>query len=192
MATAEFDELNVLNSQIDTIRARFDDYKKGVAYYLDAKEAEDEIEELYIMAYIFGVDYANSILGIEAEPSEDRLEELLNRQIDGKTFRDRVEEHFEEEQYGLCGNVAETGAMSAYNQAIEDVAKDSGMKCRKTWKTVGDMKVRATHDYLEGMTKDLDEPFYTFTGDSALYPGGFFDVENNANCRCHLILTREG
>lgn len=53
-----------------------------------------------------------------------------------------------------------------------------------------DDKVRDTHDYLEGMSVGIDEEFYTYDGDHALYPGGFENAQNNVNCRCFLTYTK--
>lgn len=61
----------------------------------------------------------------------------------------------------------------------------------KTWETMGDEKVRMTHDYLENMTLPFDEEFVTIGGDSALAPGMFQDAENNVNCRCWLSYSKK-
>jgi hypothetical protein len=71
----------------------------------------------------------------------------------------------------------------------EEVQQINGINILKEWHTVGDDKVRETHKYLEGYKIPLDERFYTFDGDSALYPGGFEEAQNNVGCRCILIYT---
>jgi hypothetical protein len=53
-----------------------------------------------------------------------------------------------------------------------------------------DNRVRDTHFYLEGMTVDINDKFYTYDGDSAYRPGGFEKAENNCGCRCLLMYSR--
>lgn len=62
----------------------------------------------------------------------------------------------------------------------------------KTWETMGDDRVRLTHDYLEGKTIPFDEEFITIGGDSAMAPGMFEDATNNCNCRCWLTYKKQG
>ena len=59
----------------------------------------------------------------------------------------------------------------------------------KQWQTMRDGRVRDTHSYLQSAMVNLDDKFYTFDGDSALYPGGFELPENNVNCRCWIVLA---
>ena len=53
-----------------------------------------------------------------------------------------------------------------------------------------DDKVRDTHQYLEGIEVGLDDLFYSESGASAEYPGGFGDPEEDCNCRCYVTLVR--
>ena len=52
-----------------------------------------------------------------------------------------------------------------------------------------DDKVRDTHSYLQSKKVPIGEEFFTYDGDSALYPGGFKSAENNVNCRCFLTYS---
>ena len=54
---------------------------------------------------------------------------------------------------------------------------------------MADEKVRDTHQYLELMTVDIDEDFYTYDGDHASAPGMFELAQNNVNCRCELLFS---
>lgn len=85
--------------------------------------------------------------------------------------------------------VVETEANRMHNAGAFDTAKAyaaEGHTVYKRWVTMMDEKVRSTHLYLEGESVPLDEEFFTFDGDSALYPGGFSLPNNNINCRCDL------
>ena len=87
---------------------------------------------------------------------------------------------------------AETGTQGPVQQgssAPGSVKSQKGV-VKKTWVTMADEKVRATHDYLEGETIPFEDDFYTFDGDYASRPGGFLFPENNINCRCRLILSK--
>ena len=81
--------------------------------------------------------------------------------------------------------VIETEAHRMYNNGSRDRALKAGAKYKK-WMTMGDDRVRDTHDYIAGERIPIDERFYTYDGDSALMPGGFDAAENNVNCRCWL------
>lgn len=83
----------------------------------------------------------------------------------------------------------EAEANRCFNEGVIQASK--GTKgVMKTWETMGDERVRETHDYLEGMKIPVEEEFITIGGDSALAPGGFQDPENNCGCRCYLTLTK--
>lgn len=91
--------------------------------------------------------------------------------------------------------VAETEYHRMYNTGAYDVASEmekQGYTMYKVWMTMGDEKVRFAHMYIDGMAVPLDEEFFTYDGDSALYPGDFTDPSNNVNCRCWLEYTSEG
>ena len=47
-----------------------------------------------------------------------------------------------------------------------------------------DDRVRDTHDYLEGVEVGLDDEFYTYLGNKAMFPGQFGVAEEDVNCRC--------
>ena len=72
----------------------------------------------------------------------------------------------------------------AYDTAV--AINKTGKTIYKRWDTMLDEKVRSTHLYLEGDRVPLDRAFFTFDGDSAMYPGGFTLASNNVNCRCGL------
>lgn len=84
--------------------------------------------------------------------------------------------------------IAETESHRIANKAALDTAKYAGAT-KKTWATMLDDRVRESHDYLEGMTVDIDEDFFTFDGDHAPAPGLFETAENNVNCRCELLFS---
>lgn len=178
--------------------AEFDEIH-AMAEYIILNETEDAAEEevrnMLIEAYIRGrkktcddldwdwTDYY--LLGWD-----EWEREVIYKEIAGKTFADRVREHFRDmDVEGLTRTIVtefhrdfETGG---HDQA-KVIEKESGHKVKKIWNTVGDDRVRETHDYIHGMTALDDSRFYTFDGDSARFPGDFEKPENNIGCRCWL------
>lgn len=192
MAQAEFDELNVLESQQDVM-------VEGIGEVIDdpnrtkiSSDIEDDLEELLFMAYALGSDYANRILGADIEADTQKIQDAVFKEIDGETWRERIRKHIADGNLGMVQNVIRTESDRVYNEAVINTAEDSGISdATKTWLTQEDEKVRHTHSYIDKVTVGLNEKFFTSDGDSALYPGGFSNVANNANCRCHIRITRK-
>lgn len=168
------------------------------------KEAEDSILDLLIMAYVFGCDQAGDDLGIIPEPDEEKTQKALDLKIDGKTYVDRLreavigvsknekaEEQAEEKEKRpdnrtpeeKIETIMETEAHRMYGAGGYDMATDVP-NVSKTWVDHGDDRVRESHKYINGLTVELNERFYTLDGDSALYPGDFTLPQNNVGCRC--------
>ena len=148
-------------------------------------EAEDAMVQLLAEAYYLGLHEAEMMLFREIDAELDELEDILWTEIDGKTFVDRLDEHL------ANGTSIETLARSefhrVYNAALFAAGKRGGATT-KTWVTMGDWRVRETHDSLEGATVGIDDYFYSFSGDKALRPGGFATAAENSNCRCSLLI----
>ena len=150
------------------------------------KEFCDWLEFVLCLVYAYGWHDAEEIVGIGPfkDGSDDKAVNLV---IDGQTFRERITEDSTPEE---VMRIIDTEAHRDYNTGVYDAAKESGKSgIKKQWETMMDGRVRETHDYLQGMKVDLDDRFYTFDGDSALYPGGFALPENNINCRCWTVLS---
>ena len=156
----------------------------------ERKRFEDYMEFVLCLVYDYGWKDAETIVGIV--PFKDGLDDkTVNLEIANMTFRDRVEEQFNNGSVEGLLRIIETEAHRDYNTGVQNSAEKSGVKgIRKRWKTMLDPKVRETHSYLEGMTVDLNDRFYTFDGDSALVPGGFTLPDNNVNCRCVIQLVK--
>lgn len=178
-----FDELNKLTQErINGVNLK------------DKREVEDTIYDLLVMAYAFGEDYADEILGIEKNTDYEKMGDSILKKTKGENYKDRVEKWLKTENTDLKNDfqrIVETEATRVYNEAILDTAKASGMNVKKRWKTMEDESVRDTHFYLDNVTIGLEEEFLTFDGDSALTPGGFTLAQNNCNCRCVIELVKE-
>lgn len=189
-----FDELNVLRTKLEGYAVD----ENGTRRKMDEEDIIDELLDLYLLTYGNGVEDAmeslsipqsDSLLGTMTRP--DPVREVIYRQIDGKTFEDRIREYAPIGDIESIMRVAETDSHRIYNTALFTTAESSGYEWTKTWVTMKDPRVRETHDPLEGVTLGAHEEFYTFDGDSAMYPGDFTDPNNNINCRCVLRLNLE-
>lgn len=156
------------------------------------KETEDILEDILIMAYIFGVQDTSDALGVPIEPNTDLMMQAVYKKVADKDFRQRVSEYVTAGTVEDIQRVAETDATRIYNTAVMDAGKQSGVPgLRKRWNTMADPRVREEHSYLEGMTVGIDEEFYTWDGFHTLAPGGFGVPELDINCRCYLTLSRD-
>lgn len=79
-------------------------------------------------------------------------------------------------------------ASYASTQYLQNV---TGSKVEKMWLAANDSKTRQTHAHLDGKTVPANGYFY-IGSDSALYPGGFSQVGNNARCRCTYVEVIDG
>lgn len=155
----------------------------------------DDVLSFLINAYALGIRNAGIMLGHELSVNVDQMEDAIYLVIEGKTFADRVADHVGGNDIGGLQSLVESEYHRVYNAAVQDGATDyvnnGGFGVTKHWHTVKDNLVRETHKYLEGQSVPLEEEFFTYDGDHAAYPGGFTKVENNANCRCIVILTTD-
>ena len=190
MAQAEFDELNVLESQQDEMVS-------GIGEIIDdpnrakiSTNIEDDLEDLLFMAYALGSDYANRILGTDVEADTKKIQDSVFKKIDGETWRERIRRHLEEGDLGLVQNVIRTESERVYNEAVLDTTEESGEEAYKTWETMEDDRVRDPHVLLHGVRVPIDGYFWV-DGARASAPHGFGVPELDCNCRCRLRITRK-
>lgn len=191
---AEFDELNTLGE------ALYRDYEAGK---ITKEEVCEQVEAMLIHAYRNGFKIGSEDLEIdeadiafaemELSKHPEWIQASVEKKIDGKTFKDRVEEHLEKmDGASSIGKVLASEYHRDTNEGIfklgKTIEKLKNAFLSKTWVGVMDERERDTHVYLEGMTIPLDSEFYTYTGDHALYPGMFGNAEEDVNCRCTVKL----
>lgn len=178
-----FDELNKFS---DTVRSRYgsDALKKE-----DEEDIIDELLDLLLLSYAMGNSVTNANLSSAWTPALTEVDETVNAEIAGKTWRQRVEEYFD--NGGTVDDIvriAETETHRIANTAALNTARKAGAT-NKTWVTMADERVRDTHAYLEMETVGINDDFYTYDGDHAPAPGMFDLAENNVNCRCELLFS---
>ena len=175
----KWDELELIRREATILWSGKPDRKKR-------QEFCDWLEFVLCHVYAYGWQGVEDILGrIRVDWNGDT--DTVNLEIAGKTFRDRVLDASTAEE---VLRIIDTEATRDYNAGAYNAAKASGREgLRKRWYTMRDDRVRDTHDYLEGMEVGIDDAFYTYDGDSAMYPGGFSLPENNCNCRCSVAIV---
>ena len=151
----------------------------------------DDFLDFLVDAYLMGCEEAGNMLGIIPDISTSQMHSVIFRSIAGETFEGRVQTHVENDDLPALKILAESEFHRVYNAAEMDGARQAGSGIAKTWNTMEDFRVRPTHDYIDKVTKPLEEEFYTFDGDHAMQPGDFILPENNVNCRCWLTFDRE-
>ena len=195
MTILPFDEINSLESRISVYfeDGEGEDGKKGrIKSRKDRDEIENELLDLFILAYASGANATNAELGTTGRPSVDAVDAAVYAKVAGKTWKERIDEYFETggTLYDIR-RIAETDAIRIYNQGALDAVTANGVTdVNKRWVTMMDDRVRDTHDYLEGMVVPFNQDFYTYDGDHASAPGLFTKAENNVNCRCVIEVIR--
>ena len=212
-----FDQLSVLRSELESDFAAGPEERKRrkkdrideilemlIMAYMFGNESANTM--------LFGQDIVDTI-----DPDEpnrpvridvDDMEKSVFKDIAGKDWEQRVSEYYDSDSGTVDDviRVVDTDMNRIYNDSVLDVgekanagkvewsnddlpAPDTKDRVMKTWQTVLDDRVRDQHSYLEGMTIPVGRRFYTYTGDSARYPGDFSDPNNNCNCRCAISLS---
>lgn len=163
---AKFDELNTLFTNI--VNAN------------NENEAREAFDDILIDAYIEGFASAAYILGEDTSIDNAELDRAIHKEYSGISIQDKAEQYYTDNDTESLKALLDSEYHRVYNTARDNAYKGY----RKQWVTVGDDKVRPTHDLLDGVIVGEGERFYTYDGDSALFPGDFTSAENNANCRC--------
>lgn len=185
-----FDEINqMISTSYRLAVTELDDVQDQVAQIID------DLLSMLILAYNAGMDATAQNLAADLSVDLDALEDALYTSIDGKTFEQRVQEYVLAQDMAGLSVVAASEYHRLYNVGAYDGAQQfvrtQGLGITKRWVTVRDDRVRETHRYLEGMSVDVDEEFYTSDGDHAPYPGAFRKAKNNVGCRCIVIYDPE-
>ena len=159
-------------------------------YFEDGKirsreDLEDIIDDMF---YIFLLSYHHGAAAVNPEykPTLKTAMETIDDDVAGKTWRERMQEHFE--QGGTLADVVrivESEAHRDANTAAYKAAKAKGCTT-KTWHAVMDDRTRESHRYLNGVTIPIDDEFYSAFGGSTMFPGQWGIPEEDINCRCWL------
>ena len=182
MDLVPFDELNKVE---DGLSIHFNAEGK-IASRQDAEDIIDELLDLFLLSTANGMEAVNYDMGSSVVIPVDVAMGIVDTEIDGKTWRDRVMDYYENggNEYDIR-RIIETEAHRDANAAAYETAMRAGATVKR-WNTMGDDRVRDTHEYLDGVTAPMDGSFYSFRGGSTLYPGQWGIAEEDVNCRCWL------
>ncbi len=152
----------------------------------DAEETEDLLLDYFLCAYSMGNEATNKSLSSEYTPSLDDIMNVINAEVAGKTWRERVEGYFSEGgTVEDISRIATTEAHRIANKAAYEAAKAKGCTL-KTWHCMMLPTSRDTHIYLDGVSAPIDGEFYSFKGNKTKYPGQWGVAEEDVNCLCFL------
>lgn len=197
----DFDELNTIRLTLgEEVFAMVREDGKP-----NRKRCEDIIFDLLTMGYVYGIEVAGLDLETDIPVDNARMREVAMLPTAGETFAQRLDRHITEFEQSTedvvmatdklvnaLSVLAETETHRTINQGIMDGAEwyeaETGQTVYKQWVTMKDERVRLEHDLLEGATVPLDARFYSWSGDSARFPGDFASPELNIGCRCVLRL----
>lgn len=172
-----FDAINRLENELPIY---FEDGK--IRSKVDLDDIIEEMFELFLLSYNRGVEAVNP----DYQPTLRNKIETIDEKIDGKTWRERMREHFD--NGGTIADVTriiETEAHRDANTAAYEAAKAAGCTT-KTWHAVMDDRTRDSHRYLNGVTIPIDAEFYSAFGGSTMFPGQWGIPEEDIGCRCWL------
>ena len=152
----------------------------------DCEDIIDEMLDLYLLFYASGVRSVNEQFGTDIQPSSDEIQKTIYQKIDGATWEDRVWTWYEAGGTEAdIARIAETEAHRDGNAAAYETAVKAGAT-KKTWVCMMLPTSRDTHIYLNGTTVGINDEFYTFLGNKAMYPGQFGVAEEDINCMCQV------
>jgi len=169
------DELNVLRRDIRQ-------------YVGDTAKIKDLVLDWLLLAYADGVADVNRQLGGEWQPDIDRVQDVISADVGGMTIDERIDQYIYLEDVEGLTDIVGNERQRIYNTASYDTATALNAKT-KTWHCMMLPTSRDTHIYLDGVTKNMDEYFYTYNGNAALYPQGFNEASEDINCLCTLTFT---
>ena len=181
-----FDELNAFK---ENLPVHFD-VEGHIRSKQDEEDIIDELLDLFLLAYASGMDTVNRDLDADIMPPVDEVMRVVDREIAGKTWRERVNEYFQ--NGGTIGDIiriAETETHRDANEAAFETAKAAGAT-EKEWHCMLLPTSRDTHIYLDGVTAPIDGEFYSFRGGSTKFPGQWGIAEEDVNCLCWLTYSK--
>lgn len=180
-----WDEINALENKAEEAkkRAETEGFDRVVADYID------EVTDLFEMDYMYGVQDTSQQLGVSIDPDFNEVTAALEKKFDGKGYKDRIREYFQNGNSYDIARVVATDAHRIYNTAMYDAAKRGGAT-GKTWNCMMLPTSRDSHVYLNGVTVPLDAEFYSYKGGSTYYPGQWGIAEEDCNCLCWLTYRK--
>ena len=176
----KFDEIHVKSKSLLVENEHFGEKKK-------IKNTIDDFISILVECFIDGW-FSTGLPKIKPLDIE-LMYSIIYLKIGEETVEDRLLKYIQNDDLSNLQKLMESEAHRVHETAAFEIAKfnqEEGKTVKKKWHTMNDLKVRDTHDFIDGIEIDLFSKFTTFDLDSAFHPGGFSQAENNVNCRCWL------
>lgn len=186
MTILPFDELNKFR---DTLAVHFDTEGK-IRSKRDEEDIIDELLDLFLLSAALGSASANEDLGTDYHIGTKTATDIIDREVAGKTWRERVQEYFE--NGGTAADImriAETESHRDANEAAYVTATEAGATT-KTWHCMMLPTSRDSHIYLNGTTAPIDGLFYSINGGSTQFPGEWGIADEDCNCYCYCTFSK--
>ena len=181
-----FDEINQFR---DTLHIHFDADGK-LQSKKDEEDIIDEMLDLFLLAAARGSAVANASLGADVHIGTKTAVDIIDREIAGKTWRERVREYFDNGGTEAdIMRIAETEAHRDANEAGYVTATEAGATT-KVWHCMMLPTSRDSHIYLNGVSAPMDGYFYSINGGSTQFPGEWGIADEDVNCLCWLSYTK--
>lgn len=176
-----FDELNAFKAKLPV------HFENGrIRSKEDCEDIIDELLDLYLLAMANGVNAVNSQFNTDIQLADGDIEKIVYQKIDGATWEDRIWTWYNEGGTEAdIVRIAETETHRDGNTAAYETAIKAGAT-GKTWICMMLPTSRDTHIYLDGVTVGIEDEFYTYMGNHAMFPGEFGVAEEDCNCLCEL------
>lgn len=159
----------------------------------DKEDIIDELLDLFLLAYARGMESVKADLEISDDdyrPGIKKVLDTVDREIAGKTWRDRVNEYFDNGGTEAdIMRIAETEAHRDSNEAAYVTATDN-KATKKTWHCLLLTTSRESHVYLNGVQVPIDAEFYSIHGGSTQFPGEWGIAEEDCNCLCWVTYEK--
>lgn len=180
-----FDEINKFK---ETLSTHFENGK--VRSERDRADIIDEMLDLFLLAAANGSAFANESLGTDYNIGMKTAVDIIDREVAGKTWRQRVNEYFDNGGTEAdIVRIAETEAHRDSNEAGYVTASKVGATT-KVWHCSMLPTSRDSHIYLNGTEAPIDGEFYSINGGSTQFPGEWGIAEEDVNCLCWLTFKK--
>lgn len=156
----------------------------------DKEDIIDELLDLFLLSAARGQEQANDSLESDIHLGTKSAVDIIDREIAGKTWRDRVNEYFENGGTEAdIMRIAETEAHRDANEAGYATAAKAGAT-RKVWHCLMIPTSRDSHIHLDGVSAPIDGEFYSINGGSTKFPGEWGIAEEDCGCLCWLTFEK--
>lgn len=144
--------------------------KKNIINALDVRYNRQQLQSVMMQGILQGV-------------SLPELSRKLAEEVGEKDYKSAIRN-----ARTMMTGAQNAGRIGSYNRAAE-----LGIKLKKTWVAVHDMRTRHAHRQLDGQTVEVNEPFKSELGD-IMFPGdpNAKNPSNIYNCRCTLLSQIKG